>query len=143
MLLAASASTPVVFADKPPVITCLYETLSSYTGQVVLDGIGGADPDGFIKLAVVNFGDGATASASVSNALGPGWCNPSGSWVVTPTFAAIFAHTYTTAGSYAVTMYLIDNANLASTESFTITMTSTSSDGSGGGGGGMCHPCRI
>lgn len=67
--------------------------------QVAVDGRGSSDPDGMIASYAWTFGDGATGTGVTAN------------------------HTYTTGGSYTVTLIVTDNSGATGTSSRQLTVT--------------------
>jgi PKD repeat protein len=97
---AGSATKAVTLQDKPPVATFTPSSTSGPTGTpITFDGTGSYDPDGTIITWSWIFGDTTTGSGSV------------------------VAHTFTTAGTYTVTLTVTDNGGYSSSTSSQITIT--------------------
>ena len=94
----ASGTTPQC-ANKPPVADAGPDQLTQSLTTISFDGSGSSDPDGIITSYAWNFGDGGFASgASVS-------------------------HTYSAAGSYTVTLTVLDNGGLTASDTATVQVT--------------------
>jgi PKD repeat protein len=93
--LSASASVKVTLsADKPPAASLALTPTGGNTPLYVAASTSGSyDPDGTIKAAKINFGDGTVA------------------------YAASATHTYNSAGIYTVTATVTDNAGLSASTS--------------------------
>lgn len=75
---------------------------TAFTNQTVqFDGSGSTDPDGTIASYAWDFGDGASSSGKLAS------------------------HVYTTAGSYTVTLTVVDNGGLPDTDTALVTVTNS------------------
>ena len=97
---SGSGTKAVTLQDKPPVAIFTPSTTSGPTGSpLTFDGTGSYDPDGTVVTWSWTFGD--TTSGSGSNT----------------------AHTYTTAGTYTVSLTVTDNGGYFSSTTSQITIT--------------------
>jgi PKD repeat protein len=94
-----SASIVVISPNKPPIAVISATPATAYGPVTVsVSAAGSSDPDGTIASAVLDFGDGSTASALTAS------------------------HTYGNAGVYTVTATVTDNQGASASASTTVTV---------------------
>jgi hypothetical protein len=108
--------TKPVATDLPPSIICTGSTYGTYGASA---GLGGYDPDGKVVLVTVMWGDGMVDSSSQWN-----YCTLDGTnYYIPPQLGHLFTHFYQTAGTYQITISLIDNSGSGTGTSWSVAIS--------------------